>query len=92
MFLHAGVVHFLFNMLGFLQVGALVERVFGWWRVSQPDPTKWHIRLFLFSPGSEAGGTLFLLLSRGGGFVESVFWLLAGDGYAGLRYNKAAVC
>ncbi|CAN0418282.1 unnamed protein product, partial [Laminaria digitata] len=34
MFLHAGVVHFLFNMIGFLQVGAMVERVFGWWRVS----------------------------------------------------------
>lgn len=33
MFLHAGVVHFLFNMLGFLQVGAMVERDFGWWRV-----------------------------------------------------------
>lgn len=34
MFLHAGVVHFLFNMLGFLQVGTMVERVFGWWRVA----------------------------------------------------------
>ncbi|CAM9536101.1 unnamed protein product [Ectocarpus sp. 12 AP-2014] len=34
MFLHAGVVHFLFNMLGFLQVGGMVERVFGWWRVA----------------------------------------------------------
>ena len=34
MFLHAGVVHFLANMIGFLQVGAMVERVFGWWRVS----------------------------------------------------------
>eukprot|EP00903_Cladosiphon_okamuranus_P009160 g8753.t1 len=33
MFLHAGVVHFLGNMLGFFQVGAMVERVFGWWRV-----------------------------------------------------------
>lgn len=34
MFLHAGVIHFLFNMIGFLQVGGMVERVFGWWRVS----------------------------------------------------------
>eukprot|EP00904_Undaria_pinnatifida_P012099 jgi/Undpi1/8019/HiC_scaffold_24.g10491.m1 len=34
MFLHAGVVHFIFNMVGFLQVGAMVERVFGWWRVA----------------------------------------------------------
>ncbi|CAN0396066.1 unnamed protein product, partial [Ectocarpus sp. 13 AM-2016] len=37
MFLHAGVVHFLFNMLGFLQVGGMVERVFGWWRVRIVD-------------------------------------------------------
>lgn len=33
MFLHAGVVHFAFNMLGFLQVGTMVEKVFGWWKV-----------------------------------------------------------
>lgn len=33
MFLHAGVVHFMFNMIGFLQVGAMVEKVFGWWKV-----------------------------------------------------------
>lgn len=36
MFLHAGVVHFLFNMLGFLQVGSMVERTFGWRRVRSP--------------------------------------------------------
>ena len=35
MFLHAGVIHFFFNMVGFVQVGAMVERVFGWWRVSK---------------------------------------------------------
>ncbi|CAN0430741.1 unnamed protein product, partial [Discosporangium mesarthrocarpum] len=33
MFLHAGVVHYLFNMVGFLQIGFMVERVFGWWKV-----------------------------------------------------------
>lgn len=39
MFLHAGVVHFLFNMIGFLQVGAMVERNFGWWRVRTKKKT-----------------------------------------------------
>ncbi|CAN0001890.1 unnamed protein product, partial [Phaeothamnion confervicola] len=34
MFLHAGIVHFIFNMIGFLQVGIMVERVYGWWRVA----------------------------------------------------------
>lgn len=34
MFLHAGVIHFAFNMIGFVQIGAMIERVFGWWRVS----------------------------------------------------------
>ncbi|CAM9972036.1 unnamed protein product, partial [Choristocarpus tenellus] len=33
MFLHAGVIHYIFNMIGFMQVGTMVERVFGWWKV-----------------------------------------------------------
>lgn len=80
MFLHAGVLHFLSNFIGFLQVGSLVERTFGWWRVSEGPRTH---SLF-----NEIFGEIFFFFPQGRRKLTSS---LAAHDFFGVCFQGAEV-